>query len=157
MSTSKTNSTGEPDRKRPRSELDAELYVNHPSLYFDDGNVILQCAKTLFCVHRTLLAKHSPRFAEILNPARGANTLRGCRHLVLDDDADDMEALLKTIYDGLRVDFPQLTIENFPIVAGILRLSTKYRLERLRADMIARLKQEWPYALEQHIAKWRTD
>ncbi|ETW77388.1 hypothetical protein HETIRDRAFT_454697 [Heterobasidion irregulare TC 32-1] len=62
------------DRERPRTELDAELLINHPALYFDDGDVILQCGKTLFRVHRSILLKHSTLFQEMLAPAR--DTLR---------------------------------------------------------------------------------
>ena len=90
------------DRKRPRSELDAELLVNHPALYFDDGNVILQCGKTLFRVHRSILLKHSTLFQEMLAPTR--DTLRNCTLLKVVDDKDDMRAFLNTIYDGLCVD-----------------------------------------------------
>lgn len=90
------------DRKRPRSELDPELLVNHPALYFDDGNVTLQCGKTLFRVHRSILLKHSTVFQEMLVPAR--DTLRDCTLLKAVDDKDDMEAFLNTIYDGLCVD-----------------------------------------------------
>lgn len=97
------NLNQEPDRKRPRHEMDAELLTNHPTLYFDDGNLILQCHKTLFCVHKSLLSKHSPVFRDILAPGPQLLELRGKTLLKLPDDRDDMEALLGTIYDGLCV------------------------------------------------------
>lgn len=97
------NLNQEPDRKRPRHEMDAELLTNHPTLYFDDGNLILQCHKTLFCVHKSLLSKHSPVFRDILAPGTQLLELRGKMLLKLPDDRDDMEALLGTIYDGLCV------------------------------------------------------
>ncbi|ETW80208.1 hypothetical protein HETIRDRAFT_453158 [Heterobasidion irregulare TC 32-1] len=133
------------DHKRPRTELDAELLINHPALYFDDGNVILQCGKTLFRVHRSILLKHSTLFQEMLAPAR--DTLRGCTSLKVVDDKDEMEALLNTIYDGFTIDTSQITIENFPTISGILRLAHKYRVPRLRVA--------WPSALDKHLARAR--
>ncbi|ETW84954.1 hypothetical protein HETIRDRAFT_473637 [Heterobasidion irregulare TC 32-1] len=133
------------DRKRPRTELDAELLINHPALYFDDGNVILQCGKTLFRVHRSILLKHSTLFQEMLAPAR--DTLRDCTSIKVVDDKDDMEALLNTIYDGFTIDASQITIENFPTISGILRLAHKYRVPRLRVA--------WPSALDKHLARAR--
>jgi BTB/POZ domain len=98
--TPQTEASGK-ERKRPRTEIDTEALVNHPSLYFDDGNVILKCGKTLFRVHRSLLSKHSPVFAELLDTNRNKKTLRGCMLLKVEDDQDDIEAILRIIYDGL--------------------------------------------------------
>ncbi|ETW78441.1 hypothetical protein HETIRDRAFT_454379 [Heterobasidion irregulare TC 32-1] len=113
------------DRERPRTELDAELLINHPALYFDDGDVILQCGKTLFRVHRGILLKHSTLFQEMLAPAR--DTLRDCTLLKVVDDKDDMEAFLNTIHDGFTIDASHITIEKLPTLSGILRLAYKYR------------------------------
>lgn len=92
------------DRKRPRTEIDAEEDIKrqltrHPTLYFEDGNMLLQCHQTLFCVHRTLLAKHSI----VLRDQITANTysLDGMACLAIDDDIEDMESLLKMLYDGM--------------------------------------------------------
>lgn len=100
----------EPDRKRPRVDEPTDLHVppnfiNHPTLYFGDGNVILRCGKTYFRVHRTLLTRNSPVFRDILATSDrvGGDQFRGCVLLTLDDDADDMELLLNRVYDGLYV------------------------------------------------------
>ena len=89
-----------PDRKRSCSELDAELLVDHPTLYMDDGNVILQCGKTLFRVHRTVLSKHSSVFQERLAPERDHNTFRGCILVQVEVDKAGMEAILEVLYGG---------------------------------------------------------
>lgn len=96
-----------PARKRPRLELDHEhdcnAPVDHPSLYFDDGNVILSCGNTLFCVHRSLLSKHSPVFKDLFEPQEDVKPemLRGWPHYPLKDSNEDVQALLEVIYDGL--------------------------------------------------------
>jgi hypothetical protein len=92
------------DRKHPHIELDAEAtadaqLTNHPTLYFEDGNVILKTGCTLFRVHRTILSKHSAVFRDLL--AQNTQTLCGFPSLIVDDDKDDMENLINTIYDGL--------------------------------------------------------
>jgi len=93
------------DRKRPR-KLDPEEAVNsqltnHPNLYFEDGNVIMKAGNTLFCVHRTILSKHSTVFRDLF--AQNTETLRGLPSFTLDDGKDDMESLLNTVYDGMSV------------------------------------------------------
>ena len=40
-------------------DIEVVVYENHPSLYFDDGNTIFSCASTLFCVHPSVVSKHS--------------------------------------------------------------------------------------------------
>jgi hypothetical protein len=92
--------------KRPRtSDEHRKVFTNHSTLYFEDGNVILKCHWTLFCVHRTLLSKHSEVFRGLFSPADGdakpQEFFRGCLIVALDDQPDDMETLLDVIYDGM--------------------------------------------------------
>ena len=106
MPSSSRSSSERPDRKRPHLELDDDeikILENHPTLYFDDGNIILSCGSTLFCVHRTLLAKHSPIFREMFAPKDDVkpDMLRGCKHFPMDDSREEMETLLDVIYNGL--------------------------------------------------------
>ena len=89
-------------RKRLREE--PQTYVNHRTLYFDDGNVILSCGSTIFRVHRSLLSKHSSVFRERFQPPQEdvkPKLLHGLPLIILDDTSEEMEALLNTIYDGL--------------------------------------------------------
>lgn len=101
-----------PDRKRPRTDASSyadddtdtkKVFTNHPDLYFEDGNVILRCERTLFCVHRSLISKHSEIFRDLFGSEtkKPQEFFRGCLFIPLDDDVNDMETLLNTIYDGL--------------------------------------------------------
>ncbi|KAH9944907.1 hypothetical protein B0H21DRAFT_709404 [Amylocystis lapponica] len=143
----------EPSRKRPRIE-EKEL-VDHPTLYFDDGNLIISCGSTLFRVHRSVLSKHSPTFRDMFQQQDDTKPelLRGCLHVPAHDDREEMEALLGVIYDGCHLDFPQFTVDTFPELANLLRMAAKYRLARVRADILARIQAEWPLTLAQHDAK----
>ncbi|KAI0324294.1 hypothetical protein GY45DRAFT_1263095, partial [Cubamyces sp. BRFM 1775] len=148
--------SSQPERKRPRllseeDEADEKPFVNHPSLYFDDGNVILAAGRTLFCVHRSLLSKHSPVFQDLFDGARDRH--RGLLHVPMEETADEVEALLNVVYDGLRVDVQELTVETFPTLANVLRMAKKYKIDRPCADIVARIRAEWPSTLAQHDAK----
>jgi len=146
-----------PKRTCTDSDKLGKVFTDHPTLYFEDGNVILKCRWTLFCVHRTLLSKHSEVLQRIFTPAgpeaKPQEFFRGCLLIALDDEADDIECLLNTIYDGLHIDFPTLNTENFPKVAALLRMSTKYKLNRPRAVILDCLRSEWPSTLLKHDAK----
>ena len=98
-------------RKRPKLEPDSDTddidvdvdekpFVNHPTLYFDDGNVILATpGRTLFCVHRSLLSKHSPVFRDLFEQEH--DTFRGLMKVPREETPEELEALLGVIYDGL--------------------------------------------------------
>jgi len=135
--------------------VERKALQNHPTLYYDDGNLILSCGSTLFRVHRSVLSKHSPVFRTLFERDEDTKTetLRGCLHVALDDTKEEIEALLNVIYDGFRIDFPELTVVNFPTLANIFRMATKYRIDRARKDILDRLKEEWPFALTRHDAK----
>lgn len=81
-------------------DVEVTVLENHPSLYFDDGNTILSCGSTLFCVHRSVVSKHSP-VLKALCETPITRKLRGCRHIPMKDTPEDVEALLNVIYEGL--------------------------------------------------------
>ncbi|KAH8080701.1 hypothetical protein BXZ70DRAFT_1012459 [Cristinia sonorae] len=155
------DSSGTPVRKRPRQDVvvkpdpdrDVEIvdYQNHPTLYFEDGNTILSCASTLFCVHRTIVSKHSPVLKILVES--NARMLRGLKHIVMKETADDVEALLNVIYEGLRIDIPNITVESAPLISNVLRMCTKYKIDRPCAEILQHIKNEWPSDLKEHDAK----
>ncbi|KAJ8520782.1 hypothetical protein ONZ45_g2412 [Pleurotus djamor] len=138
------------DRKRPRVEYEREAardlesrnYTNHPELYFDDGNVILKC--------RAFFEIMLDRAASAPFPVK----FRDCFLVEVEDDMDDMVGLLRTLYDGFHINIPdELNVETFPSFAGFLRVTTKYRVDRVRKLLLERLHQEWPSSYEQQLAK----
>ncbi|CAL1710249.1 unnamed protein product [Somion occarium] len=114
------------------------------------------CGSMLFCVHRSLLSKHSPVFRERFQAPQKdikPQILQGHLHICLNDTAEDIEALLNVIYDGLRIDVPQLTVESWPLVSSLIRMCTKYEIERPRTEILQRISDEWPRVLSLHDAK----
>jgi hypothetical protein len=149
-----TGSVSELDEAAANAQL-----TTHPTLYFEDGNVIVKTRSTLFCVHRT----HSTVFCDLF--AQNTQTLRGFPSRTVDDDRDDMESLLILsmtaceyfLYHHLGVWWPSispgtstLTVESFPALAGLLRITMKYQIQRPRAAIIESLKIQWPSFLEKH-------
>ena len=80
-------------------EAEQKPFKDHPTLYLDDGNVIITAGKTLFRVHVSLLSKHSSVLRDLFRTRH--DTFRGLQHITVDDSSEDMEALLNVIYDGM--------------------------------------------------------
>ncbi|RPD60613.1 hypothetical protein L226DRAFT_461305, partial [Lentinus tigrinus ALCF2SS1-7] len=141
-------------RKRVKLEVeeepDVKPFQDHPTLYIDDGNVILQTGCTLFCVHKSLLSKHSSVFRELFQQENAR--MRGLAHYTMEETREDLEVLLNVIYDGLHIDVKDLTVETFPTLATVLRMGTKYNIERPCHEIVARIRKQWPAALVDHDA-----
>ncbi|KAG6910040.1 hypothetical protein DXG01_013764 [Tephrocybe rancida] len=66
--------------------------------------------------------------------------------LELHDAAEDVGNLLTAVYDGPT--FGNNDQEDFRIVSGVLRLSTKYLIDSLRTKALAHLSKAWPTNLK---------
>ncbi|CAA7265121.1 unnamed protein product [Cyclocybe aegerita] len=141
--------------------IDAETGVEvqrHADLWFDDGSVICRAEDTLFCVHMSQLARHSLVFHDMfMLPQPEASRLessmlvhegksRRIPVVYLYDTAEDVGNLLTALYDGPS--FGNNDEDDFRVVSGILRLSTKYLVDSLRAKAIAHLSIAWPADLK---------
>ncbi|KAJ7180612.1 hypothetical protein C8R46DRAFT_1069982 [Mycena filopes] len=139
----------------------------HTDLWFKDGSVLCQAEHTLFRVHISQLSRHSALFRDIFTlpqPARprsrslsSVDTLEETRVVLEEcencpvvflahDTAEDVANFLAALYDGPN--FGDNSAEDFRIVSGILRLSTKYIVDSLRAKALAHLCIAWPSTLK---------
>ena len=72
--------------------------------WFADGTVILACESTAFRVHRGVLAMHSEVFRDMFAVGQSApnspgnETFDGCPVVRLQDEAEDIFNLLRTLY-----------------------------------------------------------
>jgi len=71
--------------------------------------------------------------------------------IYLYDKAEDVGNLLTALYDGPS--FGNNDEDDFRVVAGILRLSTKYLIDSLRAKALAHLSTAWPVDLKSWDAR----
>ncbi|KAH9973429.1 hypothetical protein BGW80DRAFT_1437193 [Lactifluus volemus] len=132
-----------------------EPLVKHADLWFCDGSVILQADSTLFRVHKSQLSRRSVIFSDMFtlpqpvtttHATLADETYEGCPNVKLHDSAEDVANLLLALYDGPK--FGNNDPNDFAIVSGILRLSTKYAMDSLRSKAIAHLNIAWPTTLK---------
>ncbi|KAJ7018912.1 hypothetical protein C8F04DRAFT_357957 [Mycena alexandri] len=121
------------------------------SLWFLDATLVLQAENRLFRVFPGILGAKSPVFQDMLAFPQPENseTLDGCSLVRLTDSAVDMTFFLKAIF---HYDFFEAwpTRAEFPVVAGILRLSQKYQVDPLRKRALVHLSERCPTSLQ----KW---
>jgi len=137
----------------------------HPSLWLEDGSVICRAEDTLFCVHMSVLARHSVCFRDMFavpQPAggpsladslvlEGAGMRSGDQRIpvvTLFDRAEDVANLIDALYN-IGTNFGDNNEEDFRKVAGILRLATKYIIDELRDMTLDHLSIAWPSDLKQ--------
>ncbi|KDR80529.1 hypothetical protein GALMADRAFT_240831 [Galerina marginata CBS 339.88] len=158
-----TNLSYNPQKKDERGHptiVDTETGVEvqrHSDLWLDDGSVICRADNTLFCVHMSQLARHSLVFHDMVMlshpemsrlessmviPEGKGTVSRRVPVVYLYDSAEDVGNLLTALYDGPT--FGSNDEEDFRAVSGILRLSTKYLIDSLRAKALVHLSLAWP-------------
>ncbi|KAE9406244.1 hypothetical protein BT96DRAFT_1015017 [Gymnopus androsaceus JB14] len=148
MQPSKTADLFDPD-------TGVELH-RHSDLWFDDGSVVCRANTTLFRVHISQLSRHSLCFRDMFSIGNHAGSALGssingsdfenCPLIELHDSAEDVGNLFAALYDGPH--FGNNDLEDFRVVSGILRLSTKYLIDSLRDKAMAHLSQAWPSTLK---------
>ena len=120
------------------------LLMEHHDLWFADGNVVLAAPTAAFCVHRGILARHSPVLAAAL--AALDHTLPRLR-LALDVPPDDLACFLYALYDGVST--LRYGPSDFDLVSALLRLATKFQAQKIRDDVLRGLSHSWPSTLAQ--------
>ncbi|KAJ7095738.1 hypothetical protein B0H15DRAFT_921062 [Mycena belliarum] len=128
--------------------------------WLDDGNIILATqdpqspsASTAFRVHRSVMARHSEVFESMFLVPQPLSSevvemFDGCPVVRMWDSPIELSHLIIALYDGAK--FSNGKIEDFFYLAGILRLSTKYFIAKLRVQAIRHLTQTWSYTLKGH-------
>ncbi|KAI0698365.1 hypothetical protein BC835DRAFT_1269081 [Cytidiella melzeri] len=117
-------------------------------LWYADGSVVLVADTTAFRVHTSVLAQNCDVFRDMdAIPKPDAvgdleETYEGCPVINLQDSATDLEYFLKAIYKFSF--FRPNKKSKFPVVAAILRLSTKYMANDLRRQAIQFLTTAFP-------------
>lgn len=156
---------GDKDELGKAPILDAQTsaqLTRHKALWFDDGSVICRVENTLFCVHMSVLQRHSEFFDDMFKiPQPDFNTVDSLviegstlRHgaqripvVTLFDKEEDFANLLTALYD-IGPSFGNNDEDDFRVVSGILRLATKYIIDELREMALAHLSIAWPSTLK---------
>ncbi|KDQ51552.1 hypothetical protein JAAARDRAFT_139974 [Jaapia argillacea MUCL 33604] len=125
-------------KQSPQSALISTVpsHTKAEGLWLDDGSVILLAESTQFRVHRTVLSMHSPILADILNKPVG-DRIEGCPVFPLSSSARDVTNFLKYLYDPLDLDTGGKVV--YPVMFGVLHLSAKYGVSKLRSKSFSLL------------------
>ncbi|TDL16685.1 hypothetical protein BD410DRAFT_795076 [Rickenella mellea] len=126
----------------------------HPTLWFDDGNIILAATFSLFRVHRGLLSMNSPVFADMFSmPHPDADSIEngfeGLPVVEITDTDVDFTHLLSFFYDHRY--YQGGTMTTFEKISGLLRTSTKYQMDNLRNEVISHLALAYPSTFEGYL------
>ncbi|KAJ7184750.1 hypothetical protein C8R46DRAFT_1158881 [Mycena filopes] len=116
-------------------------------LWFLDGNIVILASSVAFKVHRGQLRRHSEVFDDLFSipQPQDQDLYDGCPWVEVYDCPSDVLYFLKALYDGLYFQSPGAG--DFPAVAAVLRLSSKYLVEHLRQRCMTRLDIDWPSSL----------
>ncbi|KAJ7250525.1 hypothetical protein B0H12DRAFT_1324257 [Mycena haematopus] len=137
-------------QKRQRTDNAA---ITRSELWHRDGSIVLQATNTQFRVHWSVLALHSSIFRDMegLPQPPDQPTVDGCPILELSDDPEDLEYLLKALYDPAFHCEKKLQVP-LPVVGALIRLGRKYNFQYLFDSAVARLAAEFPSTLKDYDA-----
>ncbi|KAJ7725859.1 hypothetical protein DFH07DRAFT_853664 [Mycena maculata] len=124
--------------------------TRHPDLSFPDGNlaILTGCRSVYFLVHRGLLCRHSIPLQQATKGLDPRIQLEGRPVLHLEDPSHDMCHFLSALYDGLLA--LKLDPPHFSVIDALLRLTSKYQVNHLRASLIREMQRvQWPVRLAQ--------
>jgi hypothetical protein len=140
----------------PKPQRIEDAPITRSNIWYDDGSVVLRAEKTEFRVHWGVLAQHSTFFHGLrgLPQPTDQPSIDGCPLVELQDDAVDVEFLLKALYTpSARFYFLAVCvltgIQDFS-VPGSARLGRKYDFRDLLDSAIVRLTFENPRTLEEY-------
>ncbi|KAF7370434.1 hypothetical protein MSAN_00675100 [Mycena sanguinolenta] len=123
------------------------------SLWFSDGNVVLQAGNVRFRVHWGVLAQNSSVFRDMQGLPRPTDQPSvkefECPIIKLSDDPVDVKYLLNALYDPTFL--AQKTLP-FAAVSAFIRLGRKYGLKNILNLAVARVTAVCPATLQAHDA-----
>ncbi|KAF7351131.1 BTB domain-containing protein [Mycena sanguinolenta] len=127
------------------------MSITRSNIWYNDGSVVLQSENTQFRVHWSILSQHSPFFRDLERLPQPPNqpTADGCPIVELSDSAENVEYLLKALYDPHFLGQTTLTLAA---VGALIQLGRKYDFQTLCESAVERIKFENPTTLEEYDA-----
>ncbi|KAF7351126.1 BTB domain-containing protein [Mycena sanguinolenta] len=123
--------------------------MSHPSIWYNDGSIIIQAENTQFRVHWTVLCKHSSffrGFEDIPQPS-DQPTIDGCPIVHLHGSAVDFQYVLEALYDP---HFLGRTTLPLAAIGAMIRLGRKYNFKSLLASALERFISQAPTTLAEY-------
>jgi len=122
----------------------------HPTLHYNDGNIILIAQATRFRLYGGLLAHRSRVLEDMIYTAltQGSDIVEGCPSVILHDPVELVVHFLDTLLNGV----PVIRGPHYPTwiqVKALLILGTKYKVEDLRNEGISCLQKWFPDTMDE--------
>lgn len=124
--------------------------IEHPSLYFPDGNIILIAENVKFRVYGGHLTCQSNVFKDMMSIGRpeGSEMVDGCPAVYLDDSAELLGHLLEIMLHGVRAlrssEYPE-----WPQVKALLELGSKYDIPDAFSEGMEHIRAWLPDKIEE--------
>lgn len=145
--------------------IDPGTITPHDTFYLKDGSVEVICGMTLFRVHTSTLSFHSPVFRQMFSPENltAAESPNGCPRIVSSDTPTELANLLQAIYLPGQAPilslhiipnfscprFPEKNkVPDFSTFYSLLKVSTKYKMPNLRAQILETIRDAYPENFE---------
>ncbi|EIW79938.1 hypothetical protein CONPUDRAFT_166602 [Coniophora puteana RWD-64-598 SS2] len=126
----------------------------HCQPWLADGNVVVASADDTkaFRVHRSVLSTYSEVFSNMFSASHeGEGAIDGCPVVHLQDQADDIEHVLRALYGrGYHHQRGQAMLIPFAVVEAFLRLGKKYQIKELYEEARICLLCDFP----DNFASW---
>ncbi|KAJ7607729.1 hypothetical protein FB45DRAFT_806647 [Roridomyces roridus] len=122
-----------------------------PDLWFPEGGLVLRAGNRIFRVASSILAARSSVFGDILSIPQPDHQplIDGCPIVVLHDAEQDAEHFLRAIFDSSFFERPPAPTP-FQVIAGILKLSTKYDVAYLRRRALLHIASISPRSVAEY-------
>ncbi|KAJ7141502.1 hypothetical protein C8R44DRAFT_604575 [Mycena epipterygia] len=126
-----------------------------PDFYIEDGNIVLSAKDsenytTYFRLHRSILMKHSPVFADMFNmpPPSTTDQYDGVPLAEMSDDADVLRDFIALLYEPQCISVI-LGSDDFALkMLGPTELAKKYQVDWICKMVASHLEKQWPKTLE---------
>ncbi|KAH6907667.1 hypothetical protein BKA70DRAFT_1189628 [Coprinopsis sp. MPI-PUGE-AT-0042] len=115
-----------------------------PTVWFDDGNIILQVQATQFRVHKGVLSKHSEKLLRLLSEVSEASpSIEGCPVILLKGGVGSevhWQQVLELLYDGRRV-YNASSRYSFSTVEAMLAVGKEYEFIHLVKEALEQFEE----------------
>ncbi|KAI0342980.1 hypothetical protein BDW22DRAFT_1356532 [Trametopsis cervina] len=120
--------------------------TRHPTLFFDDGNLMVVAENTMYQVHRSVLARKSALFKDLLSLPQPdtEEKVEGLPVVRLLESSTNASMLIDTIYNGEKYRWKEEEPPAWPTVHRLLVVGTKYQMDDLREEAIQHLHRRYP-------------
>ncbi|VDC06096.1 unnamed protein product [Peniophora sp. CBMAI 1063] len=147
--------TNERTRKRARTSSpthpDLNAFEHDAKLWFSDGNIILACGSTGFCVHAGVLSLNCRMFKDMLasgTPSAG-EVYEGIDVVRLSDAAEDVRLLLTPMY--YRREGPMHSVYTVAKLKALLNMTRKYMADEIQQDAMNHLRELFRLSIEHSL------